>query len=465
MMRRNLLLQRVALAIAILAVVAVLGRLLLTPVTGEVLLLLTARQTDRVAATSVELHTAQGWTNLGSFSGRTVPKAPDAAEVLLVPVPVGTYDRVRIAGVMVPVALTVQKGILTTLLVGVDSGRPMPDGAYGGSQAVSLGLNELSGQLKPMPQFSLVDQFNRPFNNASIAGHDVLVAAFHTSCRETCPLYTGLFLQLRHRLPPSVLLVEVTTAPLEDTPLVLRDYAGRIGASWTFATSDPQTLAAFWKPFDVALSTGDVHRSTLALIDSHGYVRTYFLGAPDVGGALPAPLDSQLSPAGRQLLSSHGNGWGEAQILDALQAVGGLASPSSSGGGQAPTFSLDTLDGKRVSLADYRGRPVLINFWATYCAPCRREMPLIEQTATQHPGLVVLLIDERDSRQSASAFVTELRITSAVLFDGDGKVGDTYGISGLPTTFFIRPDGGIEGRYIGETNAGILGPHISAIGA
>jgi thiol-disulfide isomerase/thioredoxin len=247
--------------------------------------------------------------------------------------------------------------------------------------------------------------------------------------------------------------------------LVLRDYAGRIGASWTFATSDPQTLAAFWKPFDVALSTGDVHRSTLALIDSHGYVRTYFLGAPDVGGALPAPLDSQLSPAGRQLLSSHGNGWGEAQILDALQAVGGLASPSSSGGGQAPTFSLDTLDGKRVSLADYRGRPVLINFWATYCAPCRREMPLIEQTATQHPGLVVLLIDERDSRQSASAFVTELRITSAVLFDGDGKVGDTYGISGLPTTFFIRPDGGIEGRYIGETNAGILGPHISAIGA
>ncbi|HEY8839630.1 MAG TPA: redoxin family protein [Candidatus Dormibacteraeota bacterium] len=465
MMRRNLLLQRVALAIAILAVVAVLGRLLLTPVTGDVLLLLTARQTDRVAATSVELHTAQGWANLGSFSGRTVPKAPDTAEVLLVPVPVGTYDRVRIAGVMVPVALTVQKGILTTLLVGVDSGRPMPDGAYGGSQAVSLGLNELSGQLKPMPRFSLVDQFNRPFNNASIAGHDVLVAAFHTSCRETCPLYTGLFFQLRHRLPPSVLLVEVTTAPLEDTPVVLRDYAGRIGASWTFATSDPQTLAAFWKPFDVALSTGDAHRSTLALIDSHGYIRTYFLGAPDVGGTLPAPLDTQLSSAGRQLLSSHGNGWGQPQILDALDAVGGLASPSSSGGMQAPTLSLNTLDGKRVSLADFRGRPVLINFWATYCAPCRREMPLIERTAAQHPRLVVLLVDERDSHQAASAFITQLQITSAVLFDGDGKVGDAYGISGLPTTFFIRPDGGIEGRYIGETTAGILGPHISAIGA
>jgi len=311
----------------------------------------------------------------------------------------------------------------------------------------------------------LVDQFGRNFTNADIAGHDVLLAAFHTSCRETCPLVAGLFLQLRQRLPPSVLLVEVTTDPSEDTPSVLRDYAGRIGASWTFATADPQTLAAFWKPFDVVLSTSDVHRSTLALIDRHGYIRTYFLGAPDVGGTLPAPLDSQLSAAGRQLLSTHGNGWGDSQILDALQAVGGLASPSSSGGGPAPALTLDTLDGTRVSLADFRGRPVLINFWATYCAPCRREMPLIERTAAQHPRLVVLLIDERDSHQSASAFVNELQITSTVLFDGDGRVGDAYGISGLPTTFFIRTDGAIEGRYIGETNAGILGPHISAIGA
>ena len=98
-----------------------------------------------------------------------------------------------------------------------------------------------------------------------------------------------------------------------------RDYAGRIGASWTFATADPQTLAAFWKPFDVVLSTSDVHRSTLALIDRHGYIRTYFFGAPDVGGTLPAPLDTQLSAAGRQLLLTHGNGWGDSQILDALR--------------------------------------------------------------------------------------------------------------------------------------------------
>jgi len=465
MTRRIRLNRWAALVVATGVAAAVFGYLLLIPARGEVLLLLTARQADRIAATSVDLHSAQGWTGLGSIPTRAVPKAPETAEAFTTRVPIGSYDRVRMAGVSMPVAFMVRKDLLNTLLVGISGGRPMPDGAYGGSQAVSLGLNELSGQLKPMPPFNLVDQFGRPFTNADIAGHDVLLAAFHTSCRETCPLVTGLFLQLRKRLPPSVMLVEATVTPSQDTPDVLREYAGRVGASWTFVTGDPVSLAAFWAPFHVGLDTSDSHVSTMALIDSHGYIRTYFLGAPDVGGALPVALDSQLDDQGRQLLTSHGNGWGEAQILDALQAVGGLAAPSSAGQGPAADFNLATLDGKRVNLAEYRGRPVLINFWATYCAPCRREMPLIERTAAQHPRLVVLLIDERDSHQSASAFIAELHITSTVLFDGDGKVGDLYGISGLPTTFFIRPDGGIEGRYIGETNAGVLGPHITAIGA
>lgn len=465
MTKRLPLLRGAALVVAIGVAAAVLGRLLLTPVTGQVLLLLTAREADRVAATSVELHSTQGWVRIGSIPARVVPKAPETAEAFVSRVPVGSYDRVRLAGVSVAVALAVQKDILNPLLVGVDAGRPLPDSAYGGTQAVSLGLNELSGQLKPMPPFSLVDQFGRRFTNADIAAHDVLLAAFHTRCHETCPLVTGLFLELRQRLPASVMLVEATVTPSQDTPAVLLQYAGRVGASWSFVTGDPVSLAAFWAPFHVGLDTSDSHTSTLALIDSHGYIRTYFLGAPDIGGTLPAPLDSQLDYQGRQLLTNHGNGWGEAQILDALQAVGGLAAPSTTGQGPAPAFTLETLNGQRVSLADFEGRPVLINFWATYCAPCRREMPLIERTAAQHPRLVVLLIDERDNRQSASAFVTQLQINSTVLFDGDGKVGDAYGISGLPTTLFIRRDGEIEGRYVGETNAGILGPHISAIGA
>src|SRR5258707_7243298 len=156
MTRRTLLIRRAALAVAIGVATAVLGHLLLTPVTGDVLLLLTARQADHVAATSVDLHSAQGWMTLGSIPARAVPKAPETAEAFLARVPVGSYDRVRLAGVTVPVALAVQKDILNPLLVGVDAGRPLPDSAYGGTQAGGLRPKQLFRHVKGNPPFKFV---------------------------------------------------------------------------------------------------------------------------------------------------------------------------------------------------------------------------------------------------------------------------------------------------------------------
>ncbi|HEY8695251.1 MAG TPA: TlpA disulfide reductase family protein, partial [Chloroflexota bacterium] len=133
--------------------------------------------------------------------------------------------------------------------------------------------------------------------------------------------------------------------------------------------------------------------------------------------------------------------------------------------GQAPDFTLSTLDGSSISLSQYRGRPVLINFWATYCVPCRLEMPLIQRMADQHPTLIVLLVDELDSTPAARSFIGDLHIHAAVLLDTDGAAGHVYRIAGLPTTVFVRADGSIEGRYLGQTNEQILGSHIAAIGA
>jgi cytochrome oxidase Cu insertion factor (SCO1/SenC/PrrC family) len=457
--------QLAAVAVGVVLVALLAGRLLGTPVTGTVLVLASARQADHLQAATLELHSSAGWVSVGSTGRRAVPAAPNAVNLVESEVPVDDYDAIRVGGRQLPVRVRVTKGVLATVLVAVQNGRPAPNGVYAGGQAVSLGLNELAGQLRPMPPFSLIDQFGRPFTNASIAGHDAIVAAFHTTCQETCPLYTGLFMQLRRELPASVLLVEATTDPAHDTPEVLKDYAGRVGASWSFVTGPPDAMTEFFKPFDVQLSSGDVHRSTLALIDSHGYIRTYYLGAPDVGGRLPGPLSSQLNDQGRQLLRSHGDGWGAPQILDALGTIGGVSSASNSGEGMAPSFTLRTLDGRRVSLADFRGRPVLINFWASYCVPCRVEMPAIEREAAKHPGLVVLLVDERDAAGAARSFVADLHVHSTVLFDGDGQVGDSYRVNGLPTTVFARSDGTIEGRYIGQTDEQILERHISAIGA
>ena len=442
------------------------GRLLLTPATGDVALMVASGQPDHFETTDLAMHSpVHGWQELGRVRSIAVPAAPSTKRALEVRLPVGTYDAIRIGTQRLPARIYVDRTTLTVVLIAVKGGRPVPDGVYAGSENVSLGLNELAGNLKSMPTFSLIDQFGRPFSNASISGHDVVLASFHTTCRESCPLMTGLFLQLRQKLPPTTLLIEATTDPQGDAPAVLKAYAGSLGASWTFLTGDPVAMASFWKPFGVELSSSDAHRSVLALIDSHGYLRSYFLGAPDIGSSLASPLQQQLDEQGRKLQSSHGSDWGESQVLDVVRTIGGLASPSSSGQGQALDFTLKTLEGKSVSLSDYRGRPVLINFWATYCAPCRREMPMLDGIVKSHPNLSLLLVDERDDPGAARAFVTQLQLRSTVLLDGDGQVGDRYSVSGLPTTIFVRADGSVEGRYLGETNQQLLAPHLAAIGA
>lgn len=442
------------------------AQLLLTPVTGDISVRLSSRQADALSATDLALHsTTLGWQSLGRIPTTAVPKAPATRPVVEIRLPVGSYDQLRVGTQILPARVVVDRTILAVVLIAVDGGRPLQDGVYAGSQNVSVGLNELAGKLKPMPLFSLVDQFGRSFTNQSIAGHDVVLAAFHTTCQESCPLVTGLFLQLAQKLPPATLLIEATNDPAVDSPAVLKMYAGRIGASWTFLTGGDAALTAFWQPFGVELGNGDVHRSVLAVIDSHGYIRTYFMGAPDVGSSLPDPLQQQLNPAGRQLIVDHGDGWGQPQILDVLQALGGLVSPSSASQGRASDFSLKALDGKPLRLSDFSGRPVVINFWATYCAPCRREMPMLDGIAKSHPKMTLLLVDERDDAGAARRFAADLRLRSTVLFDGDGQVGDRYTISGLPTTVFVRADGSIEGRYVGETNEQILAPHLAAIGA
>jgi len=452
--------------IAGLIAAALFANVLFTPALGSVLVLVSARTPDHVEAVTIDLHSVTGdWKTLGQAPAQSVPVAPAAATVIQSSAAIGDYDSIRIAGATIPIRVQVRQQILATVLIAISDGRPVQGGVYVGSEGVSLGLNELSGHLRAMPIFKLVDQFGRPFTNATIAGHVVILGAFHTTCRETCPLVTGLFLHLRRQLPDSVLLVEATTSPSEDTPGVLREYAGRIGAAWTFATGKTESMAEFWKSFDVGLSSGDVHRSTLAIIDAHGYIRSFWLGAPDVGGVLPPDLEAQLSPKGWQLLKTRGNDWGPSQVLDSVEAVGGLAGPSSGGEGPAPDFRLSTLDGTEVRLSDYRGQPVLINFWATYCLPCRIEMPLIEKMASQHPKLAVLLVDERDDRGAARRFVADLHIRSTVLYDGEGRTGDLYRVAGLPTTIFVRADGTIQGRYLGQTDERILISHIAAIGA
>jgi cytochrome c biogenesis protein CcmG, thiol:disulfide interchange protein DsbE len=119
----------------------------------------------------------------------------------------------------------------------------------------------------------------------------------------------------------------------------------------------------------------------------------------------------------------------------------------------APDFSLTTIDGKKVMLADLRGKAVLINFWASWCPPCRSEMPAIQNIFVENSSdrLMILAINATnvDSDTAAYKFVQENNLTFPVLFDRDGSVSNKYRANSLPTTFFIDQNGLIKDIVIG----------------
>ncbi|GAC1364579.1 MAG: hypothetical protein NVSMB3_13050 [Acidobacteriaceae bacterium] len=113
-------------------------------------------------------------------------------------------------------------------------------------------------------------------------------------------------------------------------------------------------------------------------------------------------------------------------------------------GKAAPAFSLTTLDGKKVSLSDFKGRPVLVNFWATWCAPCKVEMPWFEQFHTQYAaqGFEILGIAEDDAGKDEIAKAAKKTGVTYPILLTDGKVAPRYGgIDYLPESFYIGRDG------------------------
>jgi cytochrome oxidase Cu insertion factor (SCO1/SenC/PrrC family) len=270
-----------------------------------------------------------------------------------------------------------------------------------------------------------------------------------------------LFLQLAKHLPPTAGLLEVTTDAATDTPAALAAYARTIGATWTFGTGTPQQLESFWKPFDVELSSLDAHTSTLVLIDRHGFVRLVYRGVPDVGSDVPGALVTQLSGQGLAELGSGGDGWGSPDVLQALKAIGAAEGSMEAGGGTAALFRLAASDGTSVSLADFRGQPLVINFWASYCPPCKAEMPLLDQSVGPRSGARLVLVDEGDSGSSTRAFLQGLGIHRAALLDSDLSVGHSYGIFMLPMTIFVRADGTIDRRQVGQVDPTVLAAELS----
>jgi cytochrome c biogenesis protein CcmG/thiol:disulfide interchange protein DsbE len=108
-------------------------------------------------------------------------------------------------------------------------------------------------------------------------------------------------------------------------------------------------------------------------------------------------------------------------------------------GDPAPEFELSTLDGGTLSSEDLKGHPVVVNFWASWCVPCREEAPLLERTWRRYKddGIVFVGVNIKDAESDAKAFVEEFDITYPVVRDLDQRLTRSFGVQGLPETFFI----------------------------
>ena len=145
-------------------------------------------------------------------------------------------------------------------------------------------------------------------------------------------------------------------------------------------------------------------------------------------------------------------------LLPSLTEPLAQTQPAVEPGRYAPDFALTDLNGETVRLSDWRGQVVLLNFWASWCVPCRQEMPLLQATheAYAGDGLVVLAVNMGEERRRVEGFAADLAVTFPVLADEETTVGTLYRVRGAPTTYFIDREGVIRQRCVGPLTSGML---------
>jgi thiol-disulfide isomerase/thioredoxin len=142
-----------------------------------------------------------------------------------------------------------------------------------------------------------------------------------------------------------------------------------------------------------------------------------------------------------------------------------LAAVQLKAGTPAPALAGEALDGtKPLDLAAYRGRPVVVNFWASWCGPCRGEAPQLVAFSRAHPEVQMLSVNSADlSRDAAVAFAARSKWTWPNVFDPSGGIQHAWGVGGLPATFLVDAAGKLRARKLGGTTAAELDKLVAAL--
>jgi thiol-disulfide isomerase/thioredoxin len=156
-----------------------------------------------------------------------------------------------------------------------------------------------------------------------------------------------------------------------------------------------------------------------------------------------------------------------ALITGTVLLLGGIATflvPSSVA--PLPPLSLSSLEGRPVSLADFAGKPTVVNLWATWCPPCRREMPALQQAQATNPDVNIVFVNQGEEAATIAAFLDRQGLSlSNVLVDPQSSTGAALGHSALPTTLFFDAHGRLAGTRIGELSQATLTQRLASLRA
>jgi peroxiredoxin len=133
----------------------------------------------------------------------------------------------------------------------------------------------------------------------------------------------------------------------------------------------------------------------------------------------------------------------------------------------APAFTIPAVKGKPVSLSDFAGKPAMINFWASWCASCLKELPELERIHNLYKdrGLSVILVNLQETAEAAKKQIEDHGYTMTSLLDEKGQTAEKYQVFGLPTTFFVDKTGMIRKTHMGELTKEIITEGLTAIEA
>jgi cytochrome oxidase Cu insertion factor (SCO1/SenC/PrrC family)/thiol-disulfide isomerase/thioredoxin len=373
--------------------------------------------------------------------------------------------------------------------------RARTTGAAPASLAAGTAVDKRLGRLP------LIDERGRPTSLAAFHGRYVVLAPSLTLCHEVCPLTTGALMRIRRELRSRglgerVVVAEATVDPWRDSPARVRAFKRRTGADIRFLTGTRSEIRRLWRAFGVEYhrvpqdkppdidwwthrpETFDVtHTDGLFLIDPRGHLRVVVPGMPNVGERLSPRLASLLNDKGQANLRRPDSPWTVDQVLDDLWHLMGrpAARPAAAipdrapspaqvraelAGSPAPLAALHAQAGRllggakpavQARLAALRGRPVVVNEWASWCPPCRQEFPLFAAAAARFGARVAFVgLNVNDGADSARRFLAQHPV-SYPSYSDDGEAARWLArFAGLPTTVFLNATGKVTSVHIGQ---------------